>query len=956
MGNRELFHEKSPKELLVEFQQSGANAPFEEIMRRYAAMVYGVCLRVTGDKHDAEDATQAVFLSLALQAKTSREITYVGPWLQKVAHRLALDVKKSKTRRKRREEKLADQARHTAGMNGNGNGRFRGQSEGAMGGGAFGGGNGHLNNPADAPGAQELKQIMMEELNQLPAKYRMPLVMHYFGGLSRDEMSEQLKCNPSTLGVRVHRGKAMLGTRLAKRGIAISAIAMAVLLEHVIKDSATMPIIGSASIAAGNGFLAGNHLGVMIASAKVSHLIRTAARVAWFAKTRYGIVAMLVMGWAAIASGSANAVVQQIRNHLPSLDFQNWITPLFKSLIPAPRADAGDLEFARTPSAEPEIHVDLDRVLGAPPSELAYAAGAGAPMTIAPARQATPVATEQDDPRLNDLARAILEPPSLLPPVVKQNKTSTDSTIGSDNEEIALAEIPSESRAKNFYLGAGGGGGIGGKPDVYTLPANGSLHSHDQIIGDTGFGIFRQEGGINRVDGTLTLGNQKGSVGRYELLAGTIDAKQEVIGNEGSATFIMMNGVNRVQNSIVVGATGDGTVDHRGGTTTVANTGSDGGIAMAVNPGSKAAFNLSGGDVWATPQNIGVGGDAVVVQTDGTNHTNTIVLANENGSSGIYRLDGGQIRLEAADAIASAATAPGTVSAFYDSSGVVPASVTADPASQVNIGGKGDALFSLGTTNSTGAIIENNSKASFVIRGRPSASGSLVGWGTVDATGTLTNNGQVGADGHRQQRTLDLTHFSAINNTIENPAEGGTSGWFARRKGELALPGVRVLGGDGTYTWGEDPLDPVIDLVNSVRFGIDNAEHGGDVFISLLSPLRDDIPTLPAGHKFIGVWKFDGSRLGGFDGVDLQVRYDDAMAADLGMSENLLKLWRYDDAIGQWQRINDDSFYRDTVSHLISGRSAGSLDYFAVSAPEPGVSVLAIVGAAALLKRRRRLH
>src|SRR6185295_13358855 len=106
-------------------------------------MVYGVCLRVTGDKHDAEDATQAVFLSLALQAKTSRQITYVGPWLQKVAHRLALDVKKSKTRRKRREEKVAEAALHA-----NGNGRHM------TGGGAFGGGNGHLLNPADKPGTE----------------------------------------------------------------------------------------------------------------------------------------------------------------------------------------------------------------------------------------------------------------------------------------------------------------------------------------------------------------------------------------------------------------------------------------------------------------------------------------------------------------------------------------------------------------------------------------------------------------------------------------------------------------------------------------------------------------------------------------------------------------------------------------------------------------------------------
>ena len=177
--NRKLFPEKSAKELLVQFRESGSEEPYEEIVRRYAAMVYGVCLRITGDKHDAEDATQAVFLSLALQAKTAREITYVGPWLQKVAHRLALDVKKAKTRRKKREDKLADIARYHngnghPGHNGNGNGNGQGS-------GFFGGKS--LPNPADHPGTEELKAIMMEELNKLPAKYRMPLVLHYFGGL-----------------------------------------------------------------------------------------------------------------------------------------------------------------------------------------------------------------------------------------------------------------------------------------------------------------------------------------------------------------------------------------------------------------------------------------------------------------------------------------------------------------------------------------------------------------------------------------------------------------------------------------------------------------------------------------------------------------------------------------------------------------------------------------------------
>src|SRR5438874_4687539 len=189
-----LFPEKSADELLSEFQRNGAQAPFEEIVRRYAGMVYSVCYRVTSNAHDAEDATQAVFLSLAMQAKANREIRYIGPWLQRVAHRLALDVKKSKSRRSKREQKLAE-------INGNGDHR--------------------AHDPADHPVDQELKLIMQEELSAMPAKYRMPLLLHYFGGMNREEMARELNCKPATLGVRVHRGRAMLGKRLAKRGVAI---------------------------------------------------------------------------------------------------------------------------------------------------------------------------------------------------------------------------------------------------------------------------------------------------------------------------------------------------------------------------------------------------------------------------------------------------------------------------------------------------------------------------------------------------------------------------------------------------------------------------------------------------------------------------------------------------------------------------------------------------------------
>jgi len=49
------------------------------------------------------------------------------------------------------------------------------------------------------------------KLDKLPAKYRLPLILHYFGGLKPEDMAKELGCKPSTLGVRLHRGRKAAG-------------------------------------------------------------------------------------------------------------------------------------------------------------------------------------------------------------------------------------------------------------------------------------------------------------------------------------------------------------------------------------------------------------------------------------------------------------------------------------------------------------------------------------------------------------------------------------------------------------------------------------------------------------------------------------------------------------------------------------------------------------------------
>ncbi|HEX3530170.1 MAG TPA: sigma-70 family RNA polymerase sigma factor, partial [Thermoanaerobaculia bacterium] len=82
--------------------------------------------------------------------------------------------------------------------------------------------------------ADELNAIIRAELDELPGKYKMPLVLHYFGGLSHDQISKEMKCTTAALGVRLHRARKMLGKRLSARGISLEGAALGVALAAAV--------------------------------------------------------------------------------------------------------------------------------------------------------------------------------------------------------------------------------------------------------------------------------------------------------------------------------------------------------------------------------------------------------------------------------------------------------------------------------------------------------------------------------------------------------------------------------------------------------------------------------------------------------------------------------------------------------------------------------------------------
>src|SRR5262245_25135095 len=93
---------------LLERFAAGEESAFEAVVRRHAGLVMGVCRRVLGDAHAAEDAFQATFWVLARRAGSLPWQESAAGWLYAVAQRIALRAKADAVRRQAQERRAAD--------------------------------------------------------------------------------------------------------------------------------------------------------------------------------------------------------------------------------------------------------------------------------------------------------------------------------------------------------------------------------------------------------------------------------------------------------------------------------------------------------------------------------------------------------------------------------------------------------------------------------------------------------------------------------------------------------------------------------------------------------------------------------------------------------------------------------------------------------------------------------
>ena len=61
--------------------------------------------------------------------------------------------------------------------------------------------------------------VLHEELNRLPEKFRLPLVLCYMEGKTNEEAAHLLQCPVGTVKGRLWRARGQLRARLSRRGL-----------------------------------------------------------------------------------------------------------------------------------------------------------------------------------------------------------------------------------------------------------------------------------------------------------------------------------------------------------------------------------------------------------------------------------------------------------------------------------------------------------------------------------------------------------------------------------------------------------------------------------------------------------------------------------------------------------------------------------------------------------------
>jgi RNA polymerase sigma factor (sigma-70 family) len=211
--------EKSDMDLVSDFARDQSEADFAELVRRHLNLVYSVALRYTSNGVDAQDIAQAVFLLLARKAVEMPARTVLTGWLYETTRFTALRWLRATARRQAREQEAYMQS---------------------------------LN--ADSTDVwQQIAPHLESAMSQLAERDRTLLALRFYENKTGREAADLLGIREDAAHKRTTRALEKLRKCFGKRGVAVSAAAIATAVSGNAIQSAPAGLAAAITAAALSG-------------------------------------------------------------------------------------------------------------------------------------------------------------------------------------------------------------------------------------------------------------------------------------------------------------------------------------------------------------------------------------------------------------------------------------------------------------------------------------------------------------------------------------------------------------------------------------------------------------------------------------------------------------------------------------------------------------------------------